>query len=106
MEIIVPNDTFDQQQAIEDLCLKPQPSKKWKTILFRILAGFGVVWALVVLITETTLIFNREKTLIYYWADSTPDQTFSTFLFASLFLLGIVSSGLFTLLQIKIFDRY
>ena len=102
-KVVVPHDAdgkFDQRQAIEDLCLEPRPSKRWKARLCGVLAIAGVVWALLVLITETTLIFDKEKTIVYYWADSTPYQTFSIFLFTGLFLLGIVSSGLFTLLNL------
>ena len=72
MEVIAPTDVFDQEQAIEDLALKPKPSNRRRTIVFRVLAALCAVWALLVLITETTLIFDKKKTILYYWADSTP----------------------------------
>lgn len=64
---IKPRPGFNINDAkLEDLKLKPKPNSIKKLILFRILAVLSLLFCLLVLITEATVIVDPEKTLVYF----------------------------------------
>lgn len=51
---------------LEDLKLKAKPNSIKRLIIFRVLAVLSLLFCLLVLITEATVIADPEKTLVYF----------------------------------------
>jgi ABC-type microcin C transport system permease subunit YejE len=62
---LIPGFNFEDT-SLDDLLLKAKPNSIKKLIAFRILAVLSLLFCLLVLITEATVIFDPEKTLVYF----------------------------------------
>lgn len=54
-----------EEASLDDLKLKAMANSKKKLIGYRVLAVLALMFCLMVLITEATVIANPEKTLVY-----------------------------------------
>jgi hypothetical protein len=86
------------------LTLKPaEMEKKW-VICYKMLALLLFVWAMVVLVTETTLIFGPQYTLLNYLVTSEKSNQFSTFVVSVIYLSGVTLCCFFTIFNLKFSD--
>lgn len=61
------NPAFKIEDAnLDDLILKSKPNSMKKLIFFRILSVLSLLFCLMVLITEATVIVDPEKTIVYF----------------------------------------
>lgn len=106
------NDTADLGDYLkgkEALLLQPLPDSKLKVVMFRLLAILSILWALLVITTETTLIAGKtgyEYTAFYQLTTRNASSKFFVFLTSVLFLSGMTLSSLFTIFNLKISDFY
>jgi hypothetical protein len=77
--------------------------KKW-VICYKMLALLLFVWAMVVLVTETTLIFGPQYTLLNYLVTSEKSNQFSTFVVSVIYLSGVTLCCFFTIFNLKFSD--
>eukprot|EP00347_Sterkiella_histriomuscorum_P020171 403338832 len=90
--------------TLDDLKLKAKPNSLKKIILYRILAVLSLLFCLLVLITEATVIVDPEKTIVYFIVEKNKSQTFLVVIFTILFLAGIVLVCFFTIFNLKMSD--
>ena len=90
----------------DQLTLKPtELALRWK-ILFKLLAFLALFWALLVMATETTLIFSPEDTLINFLVNFDHNQTVMIFLLSVGFMSGITLNCYFTIFNMEISDFF
>ena len=85
------------------------PDSKIKVVLFRILAIFAILWALLVVVTETTLVAGKtgyEYTVFYQLTTRNAENKFFVFITSVMFLSGMTLSSLFTIFNLKLNDFY
>lgn len=88
----------------DKLTLKPIDIKLKRVIIFKFLACLSLLWTLLVISTETALIFGPEYTLIHWIVNSDPDQTIKIFIISVMFLSGITLICLFAIFNLKLSD--
>lgn len=88
----------------EKLTLKPIDMKLKTVIIYKCLACLSLLWTLLVLSTETALIFGPEYTLINLIVSSDPDQTIKIFIISVMFLSGITLICFFAIFNLKLSD--
>jgi hypothetical protein len=88
----------------DKLALKPIEMKRKWAVFFKALAFLSFIWALVVLATETTLIFDPQYTLVNFFVEQNSQETMAVFVFSVLFLSGITLNCIFTIFNLKISD--
>jgi hypothetical protein len=87
-----------------DLLLKVKSeslSTKWT---WRILSVMSIAWTLLVLLTETTLIFNHEVTGVYALTNFFKANIWATYLTSIVFICGITLTSFFTIFKLKFSD--
>lgn len=95
----------DEKMQFDKLALKPKKSIIWKLIVSRIFAVLCSIWTLIVLVTETTLIYRKESTIVYWFVTRPESGTLSIFIFTILFLSGLTFNCFFTIFNLKISDH-
>jgi hypothetical protein len=88
----------------EELALKPLPPQTKWVIFFKVLAIFGFIWTLIVITTETTLIWNIDYTIVNWWVKTNENNTAANFIFSVFFLSGMTLNCLFTIFNLKMSD--
>lgn len=102
-------DLGDYLKGKASLLLQPLPDSRLRVVLFRLLAISGILWALLVITTETTLIAGKtgyEYTAFYQLTTRNASNKFFVFITSVLFLSGMTLSSLFTIFNLKISDFY
>lgn len=102
-------DLGDYVLGPDSLLLKPLDNNKWRLLAYRVLAVFCVLWALLVITTETTLIAGPrgfEYTALYQLATTQASNKFFVFALSVVFLSGMTLSCLFTIFNLKVSDFY
>lgn len=86
------------------MTLKPaEMQRKW-VVIYKLLAFLLFFWALIVLVTETTLIVGPQYTLLNYLVKSENSNRFSTFLVSVCYLSGVTLCCFFTIFNLKFSD--
>lgn len=93
-----------ESTQIDELTLKPVDLQRKWVVFFKVFAVLSALWTLLVLATETALIFGPEYTLIHWLVNSNPNATLSIFVMSVLFLSGITLNCLFSIFNLKISD--
>ena len=63
-----------------------------------------LLWTLIVITTETTLIWNTEYTVVHWFVSSNKTNTAANFIFSIFFLSGLTLNCLFTIFNTKMSD--
>jgi hypothetical protein len=85
------------------LTLKPLETESKAAIVSKMLAVFAMVWALIVLTTEATLIVDPAYTLLNFLVKSEGNAV-STLILSVVFLSGITLCCFFTIFNLKLSD--
>jgi hypothetical protein len=94
----------DEQLSVSSLTLKPKQMKTGRAVAWKVLALLALLWTLMVLATEATLIFDPRYTLPNFLVNQKPKQTISTFIISVFFLSGITMCSFFSIFNLKISD--
>jgi hypothetical protein len=95
--------------TLDDLVLKPKPNSIKKMIAYRFLAFLSLLFCLLVLVTEATIIADPSKTLVYFVifelltiqiVIKNSQYTFLVVAFTILFLSGITLVCFFTIFSL------
>ena len=95
----------DENIKFDKLALRPKESDSKRIFIFRALAIVCMIWTLLVLSTETALIWDKEKTIVNWWVTSEFSTTLSIFMFSVVFMAGMTFSSYFTIFNLKILDE-
>jgi len=80
-----------------------RPNSKCITISLKILACFGAIWSILLLVTETSLIFGPKEAvsvLLNYWSQN----VWKTFTFTMVVMGGVIATSFFTIFKLKFSD--
>lgn len=86
------------------MALKPKPNDKKQITTFRILSILSLFYSLFVLITEATVIYDPQYTLMYLIVENHPDWKYRNWLFTIVFLISLVLVCFFTIFNSKLSD--
>ena len=95
---------FDSE-GLPELAYRLEPPKKSEIVALKLVAGFLAIWSLVLLITETTLIFS-PKNFISASLEGNRSNVWFTFTFTALVLVGVIATAFFTIFKLKFSDYY
>ena len=82
-------------------CKNESMKQKW---YWRVIAILSITWTVLVLLTETTLIFNYEVTGIYALTNFFKEKIWATYIMSIVFITGIVLTSFFTIFKLKFSD--
>jgi hypothetical protein len=95
---------FDTE-GLPELAFKLEPPKRSVIVSLKVIAVFLAIWSLLLLITETTLIFS-PKNFVSAFLNGNRSNVWLTFTFTTLVLVGVIATAFFTIFKLKFSDYY
>ena len=92
-----------ESEGLPKLALVLKPKRKIISIILKIIAVLAAVWSILLIETETTLIFSKKE-IVSVMLNRGSENVWFTFIFTTLVLLLTVSTAFFTIFKLKFSD--
>ena len=92
-----------ESEGLPTLMLKLKAHSRLYYFSFKLLAVVALIWSLLLLITETTLIFTSNEAVSYF-CQLKPQNVWYTFTLTMVVMALIISTAFFTIFKLRFSD--